>query len=95
MTTSRPAGEDALMTSDEVDKLVASNVRAARARLRIRQEDLADDMGWARATVSALEGGTRRVTLADSIALCAALDIDLRELLRGVPPEALRALGLD
>lgn len=83
------------MTPDEIDKLVASNVRAARARLRIRQEDLADDIGWARATVSALEGGTRRVTLADAVALCGALRIDLRELLRGATPDALHTLGLE
>jgi len=83
------------MTSEEIDQLVAENVRAARARRRLRQEDLADEMGLSRPTVSALEAGTRRVTLADAAALCVALGIDLRELLRGADEEVVRALGLE
>ncbi|MFC6156123.1 helix-turn-helix transcriptional regulator [Kribbella jiaozuonensis] len=82
------------MEPEELDALVAANVRAARARRRLRQEDLADEMGWSRQTVSTVEAGTRRVTLADAVALCAALEIDLRELLLGAPAEALRALGI-
>ena len=31
---------------EELDALIAGNVRAVHARLRLRQEDLADDMGW-------------------------------------------------
>jgi transcriptional regulator with XRE-family HTH domain len=65
-----------------------------RARLRLRQEDLADDMGWSRPTISSVEAGTRRVTVADAVALCAALKIDLRELLRGAAPEVFQALGM-
>ncbi|MFC5267910.1 helix-turn-helix domain-containing protein [Kribbella qitaiheensis] len=83
------------MTQDEVDKLVAANVRSARARIRMRQEDLADELDWARATVGALENGSRRVTLADALALCAALKIDLRELLRGAPAEVFQTFGLE
>jgi transcriptional regulator with XRE-family HTH domain len=95
MTPGALPGEDAAMAQEDIDGLVASNVRAARARLRMRQEDLADEMEWSRATVGALENGTRRVTLADAVALCAALKMDLRELLRGAPPDALRTLGLE
>lgn len=62
----------AAMSPDEIDQLVAGNVRAARARHRITQETLADEMGWSRPTVSTLEARTRRVTLADAAALCAA-----------------------
>lgn len=83
------------MTQEEVDQLVAANVRSARARIRMRQEDLADELEWARATVGALENGSRRVTLADALALCAALRIDLRELLRGAPTEVFHTFGLD
>jgi transcriptional regulator with XRE-family HTH domain len=85
----------AAMSPDEIDQLVAGNVRAARARRRITQETLADELGWSRPTVSTLEAGTRRVTLADAAALCAALDIDLAELLRGAPADVLQALGLE
>jgi hypothetical protein len=31
---------------EELDALIAGNVRAVHARLRLREEDLADDMGW-------------------------------------------------
>jgi transcriptional regulator with XRE-family HTH domain len=82
------------MEPEELDALVAANVRAARARRRFRQEDLADEMGWSRQTVSTVEAGTRRVTLADEVALCAALQIDLRELLQGASAEAFQALGI-
>jgi transcriptional regulator with XRE-family HTH domain len=87
-------GQDASVTPAELDSLIAGNVRAARARRRLRQEDLADDMEWTRAMVTSLESGTRRVTLADAVALCRALKIDMRELLRGAPDEVLQVLGL-
>lgn len=80
---------------EELDALVAGNVRAARARLKLRQEDLADDIGWSRPTVSSVEAGSRRITLADAVALCGALKIDLRQLLAGVEPEVLDTLGID
>jgi len=35
------------------------------------------------------------VTVADVIALCRVLEVDLRELLRGVDDDDLRVLGLD
>lgn len=83
------------MKPDELDDLVAANVRAMRSRLKLRQIDLADDMGMAASTVSALESGTRRITLADAVALCEALNMDLRQLLAGVDPEVLATLGID
>jgi transcriptional regulator with XRE-family HTH domain len=82
------------VSPEEIDSVIASNVRAHRARRRERQEDLAIDLGWSRPTVGSLENGTRRVTVADAIALCEALEVDLRELLRGVDAKSLRALGL-
>jgi len=86
--------QDRGVKPEELDALIAGNVRAARARLRLRQEDLADDMGWSRPTVSSVEAGARRITVADAIALCAALKISLHELLQGADPEDLEALGL-
>ncbi|MGC4941773.1 helix-turn-helix domain-containing protein [Kribbella sp. DT2] len=82
------------MKPEELDALIAGNVRAARARLRLRQEDLADEIGWSRPTVSSLEGGTRRITVADAVALCGALKLTLPELLRGAPSEVFEALGV-
>lgn len=83
------------MNPEELDALVAGNVRAARAKLRMRQDDLALDMGWTRNQVTNLESGSRRVTLADAAALCKALQIDLRELLAGADAETLGDLGID
>lgn len=83
------------MKPEEMDAVVAGNVRAQRARLQLRQEDLADEMGWSRPVVSAIEAGSRRVTLADAVALCRVLEIDLRQLLAGVEAEVLQTLGID
>lgn len=49
--------------------------------------------GGVRQSVSALEAGTRRVTVADAVALCKALEVDLHELLHGLDADDLRALG--
>lgn len=83
------------MTPDELDRLVAANVRAERARAGIRQEDLADELGWDRAIISRIEAGRRRIQLADAIALCEGLGIGLPRLLAGVPAETMRRIGLD
>jgi transcriptional regulator with XRE-family HTH domain len=83
------------VTPDELDDLVAANVRAARARANLRQEDLADELHWDRAIISRIEQGRRRIQLADAIALCEALGIELRQLLQGVPATTLRKLGLE
>jgi transcriptional regulator with XRE-family HTH domain len=82
------------VTPEEIDQLIAGNVRAVRARLRMRQEDLADKMSWSRPTVTSLEAGTRRVTVSDAILLCQALEVDLAELLRSAPGDVTRTLRL-
>ena len=89
-----PAGRIGSVKPEEMDALIAGNVRAARARTRLRQEDLADEMGWPRATVTNLESGTRRVTLAEAVQLCSALHLNLRELLHGAPQDVFDSLGL-
>lgn len=80
---------------DEMDAVIAGNVRAQRARLQLRQEDLADEMGWSRPVISAIETGNRRITLPDAVALCRVLQIDLRQLLAGVDVDTLQTLGID
>ena len=83
------------MDQEELGALVAGNVRAARARLKLRQEDLADELGWSRPVVGTLENGNRRVTLADAVALCRALQISLPDLLAGAPADVFESLGID
>lgn len=80
---------------EALDELVAGNVRAARARLKMRQEDLADELGWSRPVVGTLENGNRRVTLADALALCKALDMQLGDLLQGAPADVFQTFGID
>lgn len=80
---------------DPIDAVIAANVRAIRARRQERQADLAAELGWSQPVVGDLENGRRRVTMADMIKLCRVLDVDLRELLRGVDEDDMRALGLD
>jgi transcriptional regulator with XRE-family HTH domain len=87
--------QDASVTQEELDELIAANVRAARARLNLRQDDVADELGWDRAIVSRIELGRRRLQLVEMIALCDVLKIDLRQLLAGVDAKTLKTLGLD
>lgn len=83
------------MKPEELDALIAENVRAWRARRRLRQEDLAADIGWTRPTVSSVEAGTRRITVADAVSLCRALQITFRQLLEGAPADVLEILGME
>ncbi len=74
--------------------IVASNVRAERARRGWRQKDLADRMKWSIGMVSDTESGKRRIGIADMPLLCHGLEVPLRDLLRGASPQDLAALGL-
>ena len=74
--------------------IVASNVRAERARRGWRQKDLADRMEWSIGMVSDTESGKRRIGIADMPRLCRGLEVPLRELLRGASPQDLAALDL-
>ena len=78
----------------DLDEIVAGNVRAHRARLRLTQQQLADELDWPRTSVMSLENQQRRVTLTDVADLCRVLKIDLAELLRGAERQVLKDLGL-
>jgi transcriptional regulator with XRE-family HTH domain len=80
---------------EPIDAVIAGNVRALRARRQERQADLAADLGWSPPVVGDLENGRRRVTMADMVKLCRALEVDQHELLRGIDDDDLRVLGLD
>jgi DNA-binding Xre family transcriptional regulator len=78
----------------DLSTVAARNVRAHRARLRMRQADLAERAGMARSVLSVLEGERRRVTLDDALALCRALGVTLTELLEGASAEDREVLGI-
>jgi transcriptional regulator with XRE-family HTH domain len=77
----------------ELGDVVAANVRAERARLRITQDDLGQRLGWSRGRVGHLETGRRDVRATDLPALCRALGCDLGVLMRGADERDIRALG--
>jgi transcriptional regulator with XRE-family HTH domain len=74
--------------------VIASNVRAERARNGWRQKDLADRIGWSIGMVSQTESGQRRIGVSDLPLLCRGLGIPLRDLIRGADPEDLSSLDL-
>lgn len=77
-----------------VEDALAANIRAERARRRLRQDDVAAALGCARSGVADMESGRRRITLNDVTVICRTLNVSLAELLRGADPDDLRALGL-
>jgi len=80
---------------EELDSLIAENVRAWRARRQLRQEDIAAEIGWTRPIMSAIEAGKRRITVADAVALCRVLEITFLQLLEGAPADVIGLLGTD
>lgn len=81
--------------TEPIDAVIAKNVRSIRAARQERQADIAARLGWSPSVVADLEKARRRVTMADMVKLCRVLEVDQRELLRGVDEDDLRALGLD
>ncbi len=77
-----------------LEAVIARNVRAERARHGWSQAELAERLGWIQVTVSALETGRRAVRVDDVPLLCAALRVDVRDLLRGADLSDLRHMGL-
>jgi transcriptional regulator with XRE-family HTH domain len=74
--------------------VLASNVRAERARRGWRQADLAAALGWSPTTVADIEGGRRRLDVDQLTDLCRAFGIPLGRLLQDGDPDALQVLGL-
>jgi transcriptional regulator with XRE-family HTH domain len=77
-----------------LSQVIAQNARSLRARLRLRQVDVAERAGISRAMLSSIESERRRVTLDDALALCAGLGVDLPALLEGADPGDRQTLGI-
>lgn len=79
----------------EVNRLIAGNIRAERGRRGWLQADVADRMdGWAKNTVSAVEGHRRLVGVAELLDLALIFDVPLRDLLKGLPDDVITRLGI-
>lgn len=75
-----------------LDGLMSDKVRTLRIARGWRQLDLAVAAGWSRATVVAVEGGVKRLTVRDAAVLCRVLQVPLAVLVEGA--EETAALGL-
>jgi transcriptional regulator with XRE-family HTH domain len=62
--------------------LIALNLRRLRTTARLSQEALADKAGIHRTYVSSVERAERNVSIDNICKLAAALDVDVRDLLR-------------
>lgn len=78
-----------------IGDVVAANVRAERARMRLTQRQLAERLGWSVGTLADLEAGRRRPAVDDLPRLCEALGVTLLDLLNRADPQDLGRLGLD
>lgn len=80
--------------------MLAANLRAYRLLRHLTQDELAARMtylshGWGRSTVSAVEGGTRNVTVDEMFGLVLSLGITIGQLLDPEGPDRSRRLSLD
>ena len=73
----------------DMRKLVGGNVRRARARKGLTQEEFAEKSGFSQQYISDLERGLRNPTVVTLFELAQALEIKPIELLR--PPRSAKA----
>jgi len=66
-------------TASDINRAVGNELRAARARRDLTRLQLADLTGLAVSTIQRFENGERSPDMQQLHALCAALDISMRE----------------
>src|SRR5580658_9162798 len=75
----------------EIDKQIMAfgeNLRRARKRAQLTQVELSTAAPLDRAAISRLECGERAPDLPTLLRICAALEVEPRDLLRGIGPKA-------
>jgi transcriptional regulator with XRE-family HTH domain len=78
----------------DLRSVIAGNIRAQRARLKLRQADVGDPLHLGQSAMSALELGHRDVTMPELLIICRVFGVPLTTLLRDADPEDMRTLGL-
>ncbi|MDR1378445.1 MAG: helix-turn-helix transcriptional regulator [Synergistaceae bacterium] len=73
---------------------IGANIKAKRRALGLKQEDLANKLGWTQANVSRVESRTKGPSAEALLAVAEALGCDVRELL-GVETSERLVQGLD
>lgn len=77
----------------EIAEEFGRRLRSARLAAGLTQEQLAEKAGLHAVTISTLETAKRSGTIPTLIRLCAALDADAGDLLRGLLPPRHTAVG--
>ena len=77
-----------------LSETLARSLRAERARRGWTQGELAEYLGWTRATVSAVESGRRRLAVDDVPAICSVFQLGLADMLDGLDDDLRRALDV-
>lgn len=80
--------------SEQMDRVIRAAIKAERSRAGLSQRELGERLGVTHTVISNMENGPRSVTLAETPAICRALNITLDRLLVDADPEDLEALGL-
>jgi transcriptional regulator with XRE-family HTH domain len=60
----------------EIHEELRELLRERRFKLKLKQADLAERLGWSQRTISQIETGEKRVTVAEFIELSRALEFD-------------------
>ncbi len=74
--------------------VIAGNIRAGRARARLRQVDLGNELELSQSAMSMLEAGQRDITLPEALTICRLFGTPLATLIEGADSEDLKVLGL-
>ena len=77
-----------------VTAIMGLNIRVARTRRQLTQQKLAEKLGIAEGTISAIERGVRVITVNELLPLCEALDVDMAGLLDGLDRAGFARLGI-
>ncbi len=77
----------------DLRSVVAGNIRAGRARARIRQVDLGKVLNLSQPAMSMVEAGQRDITLSEALAICRTFGVPIAMLVEGADPEDLKVLG--
>ncbi|WP_366914468.1 MULTISPECIES: helix-turn-helix domain-containing protein [unclassified Nocardia] len=67
--------------SDDIDRAIGNELRAARARCGLTRQQLADTSGVAPSTIQRFENGERSPDIRQLFALCDALNTSPQELI--------------
>jgi transcriptional regulator with XRE-family HTH domain len=77
-----------------LSSVIGPRIRGRRSELRMRQSDLAPQLGVKPRAVGYIEAGERALVVDELPAVCRALGITLAELMAGADEDDLRVMGL-